>query len=145
MRISTRGQYSLEALLFLALLPDGTSASTRSISENTGISDGYLEQLFIPLKNAGIIRGIRGARGGYLPGRDPAEISAGDILRAVEGSLEPVACLTEGTCPAEARCISRNTWAALYDEIAGCVDSITLKDLVDAFGAQARAEEGYTV
>lgn len=145
MRISTRGQYSLEALLFLALLPEGEYASTRSISENTGISDGYLEQLFIPLKKAGIVRGIRGARGGYLPGRDPARITAGEILRAVEGSLEPVACISAGTCPAEAKCITRHTWSALYSEIADCVDSITLKDLADSYSAQERIDRGYVV
>lgn len=145
MRISTRGQYSLEALLYLALLPEGSFASTRSISENTGISDGYLEQLFIPLKKDGIVRGIRGARGGYLPGRDPSLITVGDILRSVEGSLEPVACMTAGTCPAEAKCPSRNTWSALYGEITDSVDSISLKDLADAYAAQARVEEGYIV
>jgi Rrf2 family protein len=133
MRISTRGRYSLEALLYLALLPEGEFASTRSISENTGISDGYLEQLFIPLKKAGIIRGIRGAQGGYLPGRALTEITVGDILRAVEGSLEPVACLSAGTCPAEASCISRHTWGQLYHEISECVDSISLADLVASY------------
>ena len=143
MRISTRGRYSLEALLFLALLPEGEFASTRSISENTGISDGYLEQLFIPLKKAGIIRGIRGAQGGYLPGRPPAEITVGEILRAVEGSLEPVACLTAGTCPAEASCITRHTWSELYREIADCVDSITLADLVDSYSMSEK--EGYAI
>lgn len=145
MRISTRGQYSLEALLFLALLPVGEYASTRSISENTGVSDGYLEQLFIFLKKAEIVRGIRGPRGGYLLGRDPSNITVGEILRAVEGSLEPVACLSAGTCPAEASCITRHTWSALYEEIADCVDSITLKDLVDSYLAQKRIDGGYVV
>ncbi|MDR0878542.1 MAG: Rrf2 family transcriptional regulator, partial [Treponema sp.] len=54
MRISTKGRYSLEALLYMALLPKGEYSSTRSIAENTGLSDGYLEQLFIPLRKAGI-------------------------------------------------------------------------------------------
>jgi Rrf2 family protein len=143
MRISTRGRYSLEALLYLALLPEGAFASTRAISENTGISDGYLEQLFIPLKKAGIIRGIRGAQGGYLPGRPIAEITVGDILRAVEGSLEPVACLTRGTCPAESKCITRHTWAQLYREISECVDSITLTDLVESY--EKLDEESYAI
>ncbi len=133
MRISTRGRYSLEALLYLALLPEGSFASTRSISENTGISDGYLEQLFIPLKKVGIVRGIRGAQGGYLPGLPPAEITVGSVLRAVEGTMEPVACLTAGTCPSEGECISRHTWYELYREMADCVDSITLADLVAAY------------
>ena len=140
MRISTRGRYSLEALLHLALLPEGEYASTRSISEQTGISDGYLEQLFIPLKKAGIVRGIRGAQGGYLPGRTAAEITVGEILRAVEGSLEPVACLSSGTCPSEAKCITRHTWNHLYREIADCVDSITLADLVDSYNCQGKQE-----
>jgi len=137
MRISTRGKYSLEALLYLALLPEGSFASTRTISENTGISDGYLEQLFIPLKKAGIIRGIRGAQGGYLPGRPIAEITVGDILRAVEGSLEPVACLSSGTCPAESKCITRHTWTHLYQEISSFVDSMNLADLVKSYDSMA--------
>lgn len=133
MRISTRGQYSLEALLYMALLPEGTLASTRSISENTGLSDGYLEQLFIPLKKAGIIQAVRGAQGGYLPTRGIEDITVGDVLRAVEGSLKPVACLSSGTCPAEHTCLIRHTWAQLYLEINACIDSITLADLVKSY------------
>ncbi len=133
MRISTRGRYSLEALLYLALLPEGNFASTRSISENTGISDSYLEQLFIPLKKAGIIRGIRGAQGGYLPGKPLAQILVGDILRAVEGSLSPMMCLVNEVCPSAGECKTRHTWAKLYEEINGCVDSASLADLVASY------------
>lgn len=133
MRISTRGRYSLEALLFLALLPEGGYASTRAISASTGISDGYLEQLFMPLKKAGLISGIRGAQGGYLPGKALSEIRVGDILRAVEGSLEPVVCLVAETCPSEVTCSTRHIWMNLYNEINDCVDSITLSDLVDSY------------
>jgi Rrf2 family protein len=117
MRISTKGRYSLEALLYMALLPAGEYSSTRSIAENTGISDGYLEQLFIPLRKAGIVQGIRGPQGGYLPGRETDHITVGDILRAVEGSLEPVDCVTSTNCPVRAECTSRHTWTELYREI----------------------------
>jgi Rrf2 family protein len=133
MRISTKGRYSLEALLYMALLPEGEFASTRTIAENTGISDGYLEQLFIPLRKAGIIQGIRGPQGGYLPGKDPEEITVGDILRTVEGTLEPVDCLNSRVCPIENRCRSQHTWRELYQEISNCVDSISLTDLVEAY------------
>ncbi len=145
MRISTRGQYSLEALLYLASLPSGDFASIRAISAATGISDGYLEQLFIGLKKEGIIQGIRGARGGYVVGRDPAEITVGDVLRAVEGTLEPVACLSSGTCPSEAACITRHTWSHLYREISGFVDSITLADLAREYETELMAEKGYVL
>ena len=133
MRISTKGRYSLEALLYMALLPRGKYVSTRSIAEDTGISDGYLEQLFIPLRKAGIIQGIRGPQGGYLPGRALDDISVGDVLRVVEGSLEPVDCVNSRICPAEKKCISRHTWSELYREISDSVDSISLKDLVEAY------------
>jgi Rrf2 family protein len=140
MRISTKGRYSLEALLYMALLPEGEYASTRAIAEDTGISDGYLEQLFIPLRKAGILQGIRGPLGGYLPGKAPERITVGEILRAVEGPLEPVDCVNSQTCPIRESCISRYTWSELYREINDCVDSVTLKDLVEAYQTMDKME-----
>ncbi|MDR1901026.1 MAG: Rrf2 family transcriptional regulator [Treponema sp.] len=140
MKISTKGRYSLEALLYMALLPKGEYCSTRAIAEATGISDGYLEQLFIPLRKAGIVQGIRGPSGGYIPGRETSEIRVGDILRTVEGPMEPVACVHSEVCPKEADCISKHTWSELYAEIIGCVDSITLEDLVEAYYAMDKLE-----
>jgi Rrf2 family protein len=133
MRISTKGRYSLEALLYLAISAKGGYTSVRDIAEHTGISDGYLEQLFIPLKRAGIINSARGPAGGYYPGRQLADISVGDVLRAVEGPLEPVACLESWDCPNKNWCLSRHTWDDLYKAIADCVDSISLADLVEAY------------
>ncbi|GHV75763.1 Rrf2 family transcriptional regulator [Spirochaetia bacterium] len=140
MRISTKGRYSLEALLHMALLPEGEYSSTRSIAKNTGISDGYLEQLFIPLRKAGIVQGIRGPQGGYLPGRPVGNITVGDVLRAVEGPLEPVACVTEDTCPMKDTCISTHTWSDLYHEITNCVDSVSISDLAAAYYAMDKVE-----
>jgi Rrf2 family protein len=140
MRISTKGRYSLEALLYMALLPKGEFPSTRTIAENTGISDGYLEQLFIPLRKAGIIQGIRGPQGGYLPGKGLDKITVGDILRAVEGSLEPVDCINSRVCPIEAKCRSQHTWRELYQEISNCVDDISLRDLAEAYQTMDRLE-----
>jgi Rrf2 family protein len=140
MRISTKGRYSLEALLYMALLPEGEFASTRAIAEDIGVSKGYLEQLFIPLREKGIIKGIRGPQGGYLPGRDPGKIKVGDILQAVEGSLEPVDCLSTRICPTRDTCRSVHTWGELYSEISDCVDSISLKDLVAAYEKMDQVE-----
>ncbi|MDR1625911.1 MAG: Rrf2 family transcriptional regulator [Spirochaetia bacterium] len=133
MRISTKGRYSLEALLYLAMFQKGEYVSVRDIAEYTGISDGYLEQLFIPLKKAGIIISTRGPHGGYLPGRMLEHISVGDVLRAAEGPLEPVACLESEKCPNESWCLSRNTWGELYRTIADCVNTVSLADLMDAY------------
>jgi Rrf2 family protein len=134
MRISTKGRYSLEALLYISLLPKGEYASTRSIAEHTLISDGYLEQLFIPLRQAGIIQGIRGPQGGYFPSKPLEEITVGDVLRAVEGPLEPVACAVRpDLCSKSDDCMPRHTWVELYREIANYVDSITMATLVQSF------------
>lgn len=133
MRISTKGRYSLEALLFLALLPEGEYSSTRFIATNTWLSDGYLEQLFIPLRKAGIVQGIRGPQGGYILNRSPKDITVGDVLRAVEGSLEPVDCAFSKICAEADTCVSKLTWAELYQEINECINSITLADLVEVY------------
>jgi Rrf2 family protein len=143
MRISTRGRYSLEALLYMALLPRGEYASTRIIAENTGISEGYLEQLFIPLRKAGIVLGFRGPQGGYVPGRELDKITAGDILRAVEGALEPVECISVNVCPIRNTCGSRQTWVELYSEISKCADSLSLEDLTRAYKTLDQME--YTI
>jgi Rrf2 family protein len=124
----------------MALLPAGENSSTRTIAGNTGLSDGYLEQLFIPLRKAGIVQGIRGPQGGYLPGRPLEKITAGEILRAVEGALEPVDCVKSKHCPMSGKCTSQHTWTELYQEINDCVDSITLADLVEAYEALDKVE-----
>jgi Rrf2 family protein len=143
MRISTKGRYSLEALLYMALLPAGEFTSTRSIAEHIDMSDGYLEQLFIPLRKAGIVQGIRGPQGGYLPGRSLDKISVGDVLRAAEGTLEPVDCVISKMCPIRDTCISWHTWSELYMEIISCTDSISLSDLVNAYYALDKSD--YTI
>jgi Rrf2 family protein len=144
MKISSKGRYSLEALLYIVLQPEGDYVSTRSIAGSTGISVGYLEQLFIPLRRAGIVRGIRGPQGGYLPARAPDKISVGDILRSVEGTLVPVACgAQDQLCDKEEDCLSRHTWKELYREISNCVDSISLADLAESYKTMDNSD--YTI
>jgi Rrf2 family protein len=152
MRISTKGRYSLEALLYLALLPAGATASTHEIAENTGISERYLEQLFIPLRKHRFIQGTRGVRGGYsLAGRGTT-ITVGDVLGAVGVTIDIVACVgeaekspgkandTDANCPQKATCASRNTWSALYNEISAFVNSVTLTDVAEAYRASDAIE-----
>jgi len=124
----------------MALLPGEAYASTKEIAARTGGSAGYLEQLFIPLRKAGVIHGIRGPQGGYHLACPPAEITVGEILRAVEGPLEPVDCVVTRPCPVQAACSSKHTWAELYAAINGCVDSITLANLAAAYEGDGKAE-----
>ena len=139
MRISTKGRYSLEALLYMSIL-GGKAQSIRAIAEAADISDAYLEQLFIPLRKAGIIRSIRGSEGGYVPGRTPDQITVGDILRTMEGSIEITECVKSSKCPQSADCMIRDIWAELYTEINDFMDSITLSDLAKAYGVMEKME-----
>ncbi|MDR1788023.1 MAG: Rrf2 family transcriptional regulator [Treponema sp.] len=133
MRISTKGRYSLEAMLCMALKGGDEAQSTRQIALSTGLSEGYLEQLFIPLRRAGLIEGQRGPQGGYRLARVPARIRAGDVLRAAEGRIEPVDCVSgERLCPISASCAPRRTWEELAAAINRCVDSVSLADLARA-------------
>lgn len=129
MRISTKGRYALEAMTLLALRSTNQSVSLGSLAREAGISDGYLEQLFIALRRKGLIRSIQGAQGGYLLTRPASEITAGDVLRAVEGPLAPVRCLAGEHCAREKKCITRLVWRDMSQTIDTVVDGVTLEAL----------------
>ena len=92
MKLSTKGRYGLRALIDLAQNGGEQPVSITSISTRQDISERYLEQLMSMLKKAGIVRSVRGAGGGYVLVKRLEDISVGDVLRALEGSLEPVDC-----------------------------------------------------
>lgn len=131
MKISTRGRYALRMMIYIAGKGDGATVTLREISESQEISMKYLEQLVAPLVAAGLITGHRGARGGYSLKRPAAEISAGDIIRASESSIAPVACLEEGfgRCPRAGACETIDFWKGLENVIATYIDSVSLEQL----------------
>ena len=132
MVISTKGRYALRLLLDIAM-QDGTSpVPLHDIAERQGVSFKYLEQIVPPLSKAGFLKSVRGANGGYLLTRDPSEITTGDILRAGEGNLAPVACLAsdEIDCPRADLCVTLPFWKGLDEAITAYIDSVTLADLV---------------
>ena len=106
MKLSTKGRYGLRALIDLAQYSGEAPVSITSISARQDISERYLEQLMAMLKKAGLVSSVRGAGGGYILAKDMREISVGDILRALEGSLEPVECPglePDGGCKPDSR------------------------------------------
>ena len=134
MKISTKGRYGLRALIDLAQYSEIEPVSISSIATRQGISERYLEQLMTLLKKAGIIKSIRGAAGGYVLAKAQQDISVGDVLRALEGSLEPVECAAFGTgdsCEAAGGCVTKYVWQRINESINKTVDEISLKQLVD--------------
>lgn len=134
MKISTKGRYGLRALIDLAQYSEIEPVSISSIAARQSISEGYLEQLMSLLKKAGLIQSIRGAGGGYVLAKDMGEISVGDVLRALEGSLQPVECAAfseEDTCAASDCCVTKYVWKRINDSISRTVNEISLRQLVE--------------
>ncbi len=135
MKISTRGRYGLKAMVDIAAnSKDNTCVSLKSIAERTGISENYLEQLISPLKKAQLVKSTRGAQGGYILNKNAKDISVGDVLRAVEGPMELVECLSKsescgtGNCDS---CVTRDVWAKLSDSVSETANNISLAELVE--------------
>ena len=131
MRLSTKAQYAVRALVDLSLHSGGKPVALREISQREDIPLNYLEQLFLRLKNGRIIESVRGPRGGYVLARSSSLIRISEIVATVEEPLNPVSCLDEkeGTCSRGARCVTHNVWKGLGERIRGFLDSINLEDL----------------
>ena len=134
MKLSTKGRYGLRAAVDLALFAKDEPISISTIAAREGLSESYLEQLFAKLKKAGIVLSIRGTNGGYQLARSAADISVGDVLRALEGSLEPVECSANSpneSCEAAGSCVTKYVWQKINDSINRTVDEMKMKELVE--------------
>jgi len=134
MKVSTRGRYALRLMLDLALNDKDAEqyVTIKSISERQEISGKYLEQIISVLSRAGYVKSVRGSQGGYKLAHPAEEYTVGMILRLIEGSLVPVACMEDNPnqCPRCDKCATLNlVWKQLDEAISGVVDHITLSDL----------------
>ncbi len=132
MKLSTRGRYALRMMLDIALHPDEASVSLKSIAQRQDISVKYLEQIVAPLVRGGYLRANRGAQGGYQLSQPASAYTVGLILRTIEGSLAPVACVEDGAalCEREGLCVTVEVYRQIDAAIDRVVDNITLEDLV---------------
>src|SRR5438067_12542570 len=133
LQVSQRAHYGLRAMTELAKAYGRGPLSLADIAEAEHLPAGYLEQLAMPLRRAGLIEGTRGAHGGYQLARPPTQVSVGEIVRVLEGAVTPVECLSEayppGSCAREPGCLSRPIWQRVKDSIDQVLDSTTLADL----------------
>lgn len=134
MRVSTRGEYGMRAMVALARHYGTGPLSIADMARESSVPPAYLEQLIAPLRRAGIVESKRGAHGGYVLGRAPQEIRVGDVFRVMEGPIAPMDCVSEDeadqTCPLIEGCETRPVWLRLRDSIVDAIDSQTLADLV---------------
>ena len=131
MKISTKGRYALRVMIDLALNSNENFIALKEIAKRQDITVKYLEQIVALLNKAGFLETARGNAGGYKLAKEPKDYIVGDILRATEGDLAPIFCLTEdGVCQRKQICKTYSFWKGLDDVINDYIDSKTLEDLL---------------
>ncbi|WP_034429884.1 RrF2 family transcriptional regulator [Caldisalinibacter kiritimatiensis] len=134
MRLSTKGRYGLKAMFELALHYGEGPIPLNNIAESQNISEHYLEQLIATLRRKGLVKSVRGAQGGYMLARAPEEITVGEVIRPLEGSIAPSECVIDDetvSCDKEDVCVTKTVWKRIRDSINEVIDSITLQDMID--------------
>lgn len=148
MSISAKGEYAVMALLDLALgYYSGQTVRTADIAARQGISKKYLEQILLTFKNKGFVNSKSGQNGGYFLARPPAEITLADALRAVEGPLAPVRCVSVtaySKCARkiESTCALRTVWQEARDAMVGVLEKTTLEELANRAGRMSEDFSG---
>lgn len=133
MNISTKGRYGLRALLELAKNTNQEPMPLVQIAKAQNLSEGYLEQLMMPLKKSGLVKSVRGAQGGYLLTRHPSEIRIDEVMRILEGPLYVTSCVGEGEgniCQEDECCDARALWEELHKATTKILQSYSLEDLI---------------
>lgn len=135
MRLSTKGQYAVRAMVDLAYYSKNRPVALQDIAEREDISINYLEQLFAKLRRNSIVNSVRGPGGGYVLAKAADRIMVGEIVEAVEESLAPVACVEgEGSCNRIDKCVTFRLWKGLGDKIKEFLNSISVQDLCNDAG-----------
>jgi Rrf2 family iron-sulfur cluster assembly transcriptional regulator len=133
MQLSTKGRYAVVAMVELAGHGPASSMPLSSIAERQQISTAYLEQLFMRLRRAGLVKAVRGPKGGYRLARDPSGISIAEIMEAADEQVRMNRCSPEHEdfCLGTRPCAAHELWQALQDHIAGFLGRVTLQDVLD--------------
>ena len=138
MKITYKGDYALKALLELALRYSYGDKQAIPITEIIKIGDmpkQFLEQILLTLTRGGFVKSRRGSGGGFFLAKDPADITIGQVLRFVEGPIEPIECVKDGYkgCGDLKSCIFRNVWKEVAGAISIVVDTLTFEELVQRY------------
>lgn len=131
MIVSTRGRYALRVMIDLAEQERNTFVPLKDIIARQRISQKYVEAIMTLLSKSGLVEAVRGKAGGYRLNKSPKDYAVGDILRATEGTLAPVACLEDGAAPCDhsRSCKTLPLWTELNRIVGSYLDSVSLADL----------------
>ncbi len=145
MKLSSRTRYGMRAMLELAMEYNKKPLQIKTIAEREDISNKYLEQLVAMLKASGLVRSIRGPRGGYMLARSPSEIKLSEIFTTLEGPLVPVECLAHKEfTPKCGDCATRLIWKDLYKALTDVLEKTSLKEMAEK-AAKLQSGEHYHI
>lgn len=141
-KLSTKGQYAARAMLELALHYEKGPMLLRNIAKIHNISERYLERLMSALVSAGLVRSLRGQKGGFILARNPSEIRLDQVIEVVEGSISPVSCLDDKKfCKKINTCVTYDIWVKLKDAMVGVLKSISLEDMVNMHKEKIKSQD----
>jgi Rrf2 family protein len=127
-KLSVKSDYAARAVLCLARhYPEHAALRMEDVADEQGVPPKYLPQILIELKARGIVRSVRGKEGGYLLARPPADITLGDVLRAVQGPLFDTPALSDSRCPPELR----RAWQKLQRSLEEAAEAITFQQMLE--------------
>ncbi|MDF7680202.1 Fe-S cluster assembly transcriptional regulator IscR [Enterobacteriaceae bacterium ESL0689] len=131
MRLTSKGRYAVTAMLDVALNSESGPVPLADISERQGISLSYLEQLFSRLRKNSLVSSVRGPGGGYLLGKTADNISVGEVIRAVDESVDATRCQGKSGCQGGDKCLTHALWRDLSERLTSFLNNITLGELVN--------------
>lgn len=135
-KLSTKGRYGMRAMIDIAAHSHLGIVTMKHVAEREGISENYLEQVFLALKKGGLVKSIKGSQGGYILAEEPEDITAGMILRVLEGEMSIIDEEAEASHqrPQELRdFIRKEVWDKIDTHINNVIEEITLSELVKAY------------
>lgn len=132
MKLSTKCRYGLRAVVDIAREYGNGPAKRKDIAKKEGLSSSYLENILLVLRNHRIVETTRGVNGGYVLCRAPSEITAFEIVNALEGPLSLIECLDKPSlCKKNVGCVTRIVWRELATAMRSVLTNISLQDLLD--------------
>jgi len=133
MKITYKGDYSLKAMLDLAMHYNKGVLPIQELSKKGDIPNKFLEQILLALKKGGFVGSKRGIDGGYFLARPPEAITVGEVIRFIEGPIEPIACAGKKKyekCRDFPYCVFKDIWSQVYTATSLVVDTITFAELL---------------
>ncbi|MCX5699220.1 MAG: Rrf2 family transcriptional regulator [Candidatus Omnitrophica bacterium] len=138
MRITYKGDYALKALLDLALHYEQGLSTINDVAKRIDAPVKFLEQVLLDLKKGGFVESKRGNVGGYQLAKDPAQITLGQVIRYIDGPIEPIGCVEKGysNCLDLRKCVFKNIWQKVAQVTSEIIDNVNFADLAGQISAK---------